>query len=475
MLDTVSMWMDGASANYAAQVGRLLPGVHLDGKGVFATESVVTLRISGHGCVPALTSAFIEFMDSDKVSLAHQLEPGASYRVVITTPGGLYRYDLGDELLCDSVDSGVPHLSFVGRAGMVSDLVGEKLTDSFVAGALATIDCAASLVPQSSPNPHYELWLDADESGAGTQYARRVDALLKTNPQYSYARHLGQLREPVAICAPGFSQFRARRPRSARPAFRRCEELRADPRPHNSADCRQRSPSMKVALISPKGPLYRNRGGIFRKSLRYQPLTLTTLAALVPPELDIRLRTARRRHRARFPLDLDADLIGMTVITGSAPRAYELARALRRARHHGGARRAARHADAGRRRATRRRHLRRLCRGNLAAAAARFRARRLQPRYAPGATTSSSPDMPFPRRELFNKRALPHAGGVRGHARLRARLRVLRGADRLGTQAVPEAGGGCRGGHPPVGARRIIFIDLNLIADRPTRASCSRR
>jgi hypothetical protein len=38
----------------------------------------------------------------------------------------------------------------------------------------------------------------------------------------------------------------------------------------------------KVALVSPKGPLYRHRGGIWKKSLRYQPLTLTTLAALIP-------------------------------------------------------------------------------------------------------------------------------------------------------------------------------------------------
>ena len=43
---------------------------------------------------------------------------------------------------------------------------------------------------------------------------------------------------------------------------------------------------MRIALISPKGPLYRSDGGIFKKSLRYQPLTLTTLAALVPSELD---------------------------------------------------------------------------------------------------------------------------------------------------------------------------------------------
>ncbi len=45
-LQAVSMWMDGASAPYAARVGELLPGVHLDGKGVLATESVLTVRQS---------------------------------------------------------------------------------------------------------------------------------------------------------------------------------------------------------------------------------------------------------------------------------------------------------------------------------------------------------------------------------------------------------------------------------------------
>ena len=37
---------------------------------------------------------------------------------------------------------------------------------------------------------------------------------------------------------------------------------------------------LRIALISPKGPLYRHRRGIFKRSLRYKPLTLTTLAAL---------------------------------------------------------------------------------------------------------------------------------------------------------------------------------------------------
>ncbi|EDY20944.1 Radical SAM domain protein [Chthoniobacter flavus Ellin428] len=83
-------------------------------------------------------------------------------------------------------------------------------------------------------------------------------------------------------------------------------------------------PVIKIALISPKGPLYRHRGGIWKKSLRYQPLTLTTLAALVPPDVPAELELIDEGI-ANVPLDLEADLIGLTVITGTARRAYELA------------------------------------------------------------------------------------------------------------------------------------------------------
>lgn len=81
---------------------------------------------------------------------------------------------------------------------------------------------------------------------------------------------------------------------------------------------------MKIALISPKGPLYRHKGGIFKKSLRYQPLTLTTLAALVPQELnaDISLYDEGIED---IPDALTADIVGLTVITGTAKRTYELA------------------------------------------------------------------------------------------------------------------------------------------------------
>ena len=87
--------------------------------------------------------------------------------------------------------------------------------------------------------------------------------------------------------------------------------------------------TLKIALVSPKGPLYRRRGGIWKKSLRYQPLTLTTLAALVPREIPVELQLFDEGI-SDVPLDLDADLVGLTVITGTATRAYELADHFRR-------------------------------------------------------------------------------------------------------------------------------------------------
>ncbi|MFL6194158.1 MAG: B12-binding domain-containing radical SAM protein [Thermoanaerobaculia bacterium] len=82
---------------------------------------------------------------------------------------------------------------------------------------------------------------------------------------------------------------------------------------------------MRIVLISPKGPLYRHRGGIFKKSLRYMPLTLTTLAALVPEELGAELRLIDEGIEEVDPSRIEADLVGLTVITGTAPRAYDLA------------------------------------------------------------------------------------------------------------------------------------------------------
>lgn len=81
---------------------------------------------------------------------------------------------------------------------------------------------------------------------------------------------------------------------------------------------------LRIVLISPKGPLYRHRGGIFGRGLRYMPLTFPTLASLIPPDISVDLRCIDEGI-GDVDLSLEADLVGITVITGAAPRAYALA------------------------------------------------------------------------------------------------------------------------------------------------------
>jgi radical SAM superfamily enzyme YgiQ (UPF0313 family) len=80
---------------------------------------------------------------------------------------------------------------------------------------------------------------------------------------------------------------------------------------------------MKIALMSPSGIMYR-KGGIFPTALRYAPLTLTTLAGLVPDEFDADI-TLYDEAAGDIPLDVDADIIGISAITGTSNRAYAYA------------------------------------------------------------------------------------------------------------------------------------------------------
>ena len=222
---------------------------------------------------------------------------------------------------------------------------------------------------------------------------------------------------------------------------------------------------MKIALISPKGPLYRHRGGIFRKSLRYQPLTLTTLAALIPSDIDAQLALYDEGIQD-VPEELDADLIGMTVITGTARRAYELS-AHYRARGKtvvlGGPHvtlvpdEAAANADAivvGYAEDTWPQLLRDYEKGAL------------KSEYRQALDFSLDRDMPFARRELFDKK----------HFLTQAVFEATRSCGHDCEFCIAPTAWGSRQFQKPVswviedirrvGQKRILFIDLNLVADK---------
>ena len=197
-LEVVSCWTSASSARFVPELERRLPGVEIQGKGLLATEGVVSFPVIGSpGPVPAITAHFLEFLDSDGVPhLADDLEVGGCYRVVITTGGGLTRYDLGD--LVEVVAHGA--IEFVGKAGTVSDLCGEKLSadriDRVVSEACTRHghDGFAMLAPELGEPPHdaahYVLFLDRP---AAPGLVESIENALRQGSDYDYCRRLGQL------------------------------------------------------------------------------------------------------------------------------------------------------------------------------------------------------------------------------------------------------------------------------------------
>lgn len=195
LLACISCWTDGASAAFAQSLAARFPHAAIDPKGVLATEAPITLT-DGPAArrVPALSQCFTEFVAADGTAhLCDELAVGETYLAVITTPGGLYRYDMGDLFRCRAIDGGVPELEFVGRAGLTSDLVGEKLEDGFVASVLAGLP--AVLAPRRDA-VGYEVLIDARHAGPVDLAA--IERGLDANPQYAYARKIGQLA-PLAL------------------------------------------------------------------------------------------------------------------------------------------------------------------------------------------------------------------------------------------------------------------------------------
>jgi len=81
---------------------------------------------------------------------------------------------------------------------------------------------------------------------------------------------------------------------------------------------------LDILLIHTQHAIQRLGTGMYRKHLRYAPITMPTLAALVPTDVPARVRVIDEMVE-EVDLALTPDLVGLTAISSAAPRAYELA------------------------------------------------------------------------------------------------------------------------------------------------------
>jgi hypothetical protein len=200
-LKLLSCWADGNAASAAAELTRSLPSITLQPKGLLATEGVISIPFAGQHPL-AIRSHFVEFEDdSGRVSTASDLQTGCAYKVILTNGGGLCRYRLDDRVEVTGMVGQTPSIRFVGRSGLVSDRMGEKMSEAFVAGVLWRLfedsnsrPTFAMLAPDLDEDGcRYTLYFNTDGSnGLGAA----LDTLLSANPQYAYCRRLTQLRTP---------------------------------------------------------------------------------------------------------------------------------------------------------------------------------------------------------------------------------------------------------------------------------------
>ncbi|WP_256561702.1 GH3 family domain-containing protein [Pyxidicoccus xibeiensis] len=228
-LSLLSMWTDAQAAHAVPAACRRFTGVEVQGKGLLATEGVVTLPLFDTPApVLALRSHFFEFQDPERPDarprLAHELERGRTYTVLLSTSGGLLRYRLGDLVRVEGFLRATPCLRFLGRADAVCDLVGEKLSATRVGTVLdATLPALfggarpgfAMLAPEwpTAPEPPaYRLFLETPAPDTKlTEAAAAVERALCEGHHYRYARELGQLGPVLAVrVAEGARRYEAR-------------------------------------------------------------------------------------------------------------------------------------------------------------------------------------------------------------------------------------------------------------------------
>lgn len=200
-LKIISCWGDGNAELAIADLQRRFPNTPIQRKGLIATEAIVTIPFSDARPL-AVCSHFFEFVDDQgRIHLAHELRKDETYEIVVTTSGGLWRYQLHDEVQVAGFTGKTPTIKFLGRKGNVSDRFGEKLSEVFVAQAvrellanLPTPPCFTLLAPDENHlGCCYTLYI---QGAVQHELAKSLDVLLMKNPHYVWCRKLGQLQTP---------------------------------------------------------------------------------------------------------------------------------------------------------------------------------------------------------------------------------------------------------------------------------------
>ena len=220
-----SCWTKAAASFYLPGLKELLGETPICDITYGASEGRGTIFLSPDKQALAIRSHFYEFIPVSEIEstnptfkLAHQLELGESYYILLTTSAGLYRYNIRDVVKVVGFHNETPLIEFQYRGGNVFSFSGEKITELQVTDSIvrALSECSMgarffTVIPQFDPTPHYSLWLELQNPDAPcpTSFLEKLAnsfdrELSQMNHEYSDKRRSLRLDPPgIRVIKPG--------------------------------------------------------------------------------------------------------------------------------------------------------------------------------------------------------------------------------------------------------------------------------
>lgn len=204
-------WTGGSCGIALGNLSPLLPdGVEIIEWGYSSSEFRGTLNIDvqRNACLPTFLTTFFEFAergaweaDAGDFLCLDELEDGREYYVFVTTGDGLYRYDINDIVRVNGWVGSTPTLGFVQKGKGVTNITGEKVTESQVLDAVTSAFAPSGAPPEffimlaDEAASGYTLYVETGASAfAGGRAADEVDRLLSaSNIEYESKRKSGRL------------------------------------------------------------------------------------------------------------------------------------------------------------------------------------------------------------------------------------------------------------------------------------------
>jgi hypothetical protein len=146
-LKLIGCWKGGTVGQFSAQLHDwCAPGLTLRDTGYMSSEAHISIPIDDSGSEGLLTTHVnvFEFVPEDewgqpgaRVLFADELEVGATYQILLTTPSGLYRYAINDVIEVTGMFGGAPLIRFLRKGRDVINIHGEKISANQIIQAMA--------------------------------------------------------------------------------------------------------------------------------------------------------------------------------------------------------------------------------------------------------------------------------------------------------------------------------------------------